>query len=312
MAKRHAGSLRVVVAALAGNSGIAVAKFIAAGLTGSPSMLAEAVHSVADTGNQGLLLVGMALAKKVDPATYPLGRAKERYFWAFVVALLLFLVGGVNAIREGVGKLLGAHGDVGSPWLSLVVLGVSFALEAGSFVIALRELRAATAGRKIGQALFGTKDPTVSLVVLEDAGALLGLLIATAGVVGSWLTRSIVPDAIASIAIGALLCTIGAALAHDTHSLLLGEAATIPMQERALAVAEQTPGVQKVTQMLTMHLGPDTIVLALKVRFRPGMRVEELEQVTDALEERVRAELPQMRRIFVEADSDYDQSLDAG
>jgi cation diffusion facilitator family transporter len=311
MAKGHASSVRVVLAALAGNAGISVAKFVAAGLTGSPSMFAEAVHSVADTGNQALLLLGMALSKKRDPVKYPLGRHQERYFWAFVVALMLFFAGGVNAIWEGVHKLRAGHAEPGSPVPSLVVLALSLVLEAASFTVAWREMQKTRAGRGLGQVLFGGKDPTITLVLLEDAGALVGLLFATAGVVGSWLTKSMAADAIASIAIGTLLCTIGAALARDTHSLLLGEAASPEVQRRALELSEATPGVEKVTQMLTMHLGPETILLALKVRFRPGMAVEELERVTDELEARVRGELPQMRKIFVEADGDYVEALDA-
>jgi cation diffusion facilitator family transporter len=283
---------KVVLAALLGNAGIAVAKFVAAWLSGSITMLAEGVHSVADTANQALLLVGMGLSKKLDPERYPLGRAKERYFWAFIVSLMLFFLGGVYAIYEGVHKLLAGSSGHGSPIAAVVVLVVSLAMEAGSFFVAARE------------------DPTIPVVLLEDTGAVLGLTVAIVAVVSAWLTGSQAADAIGSIVIGALLCVIGITLARDTRSLLIGESATPEVRRRVLELACTTPGVEDVTQLLTMHLGPDTVILALKVRFSSGIPVEQVESITDAIEERIRSELPQMTRIFIEADSDYDAKLD--
>lgn len=298
------------MAALGGNLAIAIAKFVAAFLSGSAAMLAEAVHSVADTANQGLLLVGMALSEKRDPSRYPLGRARERYLWAFVVSLMLFLLGGVVALYEGVKKLIHPHDAEGSAVWAIGVLGVSIAIELASFRVAAREFNRSRGGRSIAEALFYGKDPTIPIVLLEDTAALAGLLFAFAAVTVTWLTGSGVADAIGSVMIGILLCGVGLMLAYETHGLIIGEAATPEMRARALGAVTGTPGVEGVSQMLTMHIGPDTVLLALKVRFRRGARVEEVEQVTNALEERVREAVPEMQKIFVEADSEYDPTKD--
>ncbi|HEY3665882.1 MAG TPA: cation diffusion facilitator family transporter [Polyangiaceae bacterium] len=302
---------KVVIAALAGNLGIAVAKFVAAWLSGSTAILAEGVHSLADTGNQGLLLIGMRLAKQSLPSRYPLGREKESYFWAFVVALLLFFMGGVFAVYEGVHKLLGAGEEAhGSPWIPLGVLGVSLLMEGGSFLVASKEFNKSRGKAGFFESLFKGKDPTIPVVLLEDTAAVFGLCVAFAAIGISALTHSAVPDAIGSILIGVLLCAVGVLLARYTRSLLLGEGVTPEVRERTLSVIEATPGVLKVTQFLSMHLGPEAVILALKVRFRPKMVLEELETVIDDIEVRVRAAAPEMKKIFVEPDSDYDIEQD--
>jgi cation diffusion facilitator family transporter len=301
---------KVVIAALLANLGIALAKFVAARLSGSTAMLAEGVHSLADTGNQALLLIGMSLAKQSRPELYPLGREKESYFWAFIVALLLFFMGGVFAVYEGVHKLLTPPEAGGSPLIPLGVLGVSLLLEGGSFLVASREFNRSRAGVSFFQALFRGKDPTIPVVLLEDTAAVFGLAIAFASISVSALTHNPLADALGSIFIGVLLCGVGLLLGRYTRSLLLGEGVTPEMRQKALALIEGTAGVLKVTQFLSMHLGPEAIVLALKVRFRPKMQLEELEQVIDELEARLRAELPEMKKIFVEPDSDYDAERD--
>jgi cation diffusion facilitator family transporter len=300
-----AGNQKVVLAAMGGNAVITVAKFVAALLSGSVAMLAEAVHSVADTANQALLLLGGHLGKKSDPVRYPLGRATETYFWAFVVAMLLFLLGGAFAVYEGVHKLFAPPEKPAAPLVPLIVLGVSAACEATSFAVAFRAFKKQKGDRSFREALFAGKDPVVPIVLLEDTGALVGLTVALAAVLASWLTGSHWPDAVGSIAIGSLLCTIGFLLARDTKSLLIGEGATLEDRREALTAIAGTPGVEAVTQMLTYHLGPETVLLALKIRFGRELSVEEVEQAVDDLEARVRARVPVMRRIFVEPDGDY-------
>jgi cation diffusion facilitator family transporter len=302
---------KVVIAALLGNLGIALAKFVAARLSGSTAMLAECVHSLADTGNQGLLLVGMSLAKRSQPDLYPLGREKESYFWAFIVALLLFFLGGVFAVYEGAHKLGTLADKRGSVLIPLAVLGVSLLMEGGSFFVASREFNKTRAGASFFEALFHGKDPTIPVVLLEDTAAVIGLCIAFVSIGISALTNSSLPDALGSILIGVMLCGVGLLLARDTRSLLLGEGVTPEMRAKATLLIEATEGVLKVTQFLSMHLGPEAIVLALKVRFRPAMQLEELERVIDDIEARLRAELPEMKKIFVEPDSDYDVERDA-
>ena len=311
MAAGKGNARKVVLAAMFGNGAIAIAKFAAAFLSGSVAMLAEAVHSVADTCNQGLLLLGMGLSQRQDPARYPMGRAKESYFWPFIVSLMLFFLGGVYAIYEGLHKLAEPAGESHSQLVPVVVLSLSILFEGGSFWVAAREFNKTRGSRPLAQALFRGKDPTIPVVLLEDTGAMLGLVIALVAVVISWVTGSTTADAVGSIVIGVLLCIIGVTLARDTRSLLIGESATPEMRAKALELVEGTEGVQRVTQLLTLHMGPDTIIVALKVRFRAGCSVEEIEKVTDALEARVRSEIPQMKRIFVEADSDYDARHDA-
>lgn len=301
----HGDSKKAVMAAMAANAGIAVAKFVAAFFSGSITMLAEGVHSVADTANQGLLLVGIQLSKQEDTERYPLGRATERYFWAFIVALMLFFLGGVYAVYEGIHKLSEPPHAPGSQLVPVVVLGVSILLEGGSFVVAFREFRKQKGDKSLSHALFESRDPTIPVVLLEDTGAMVGLLVALVSVVVTWVTGNSRADAVGSIVIGALLCTIGVLLARDTKSLLIGESATPEMRRHAAQVMLGTPGVEAVTKMVTMHLGPDMIVVALKVRFTRGMSVEECERVIDELEARVRAEIPAMKRIFVEPDGDY-------
>ena len=235
MAGGGGNARKVVLAALFANGAISIAKFVAAALSGSIAMVAEGVHSVADTANQALLLVGMGLSKKSDPDRFPLGRERETYFWAFVVSLMLFLLGGVYAIYEGVHKLLEGGGKPGSPVAPIIVLSVSLVIEGASFFVALREFNKFRAGRPVMTALFSVKDPTIPVVLLEDAGAVFGLAVALAAVVTSWLTGSTIYDGIGSLVIGVLLCAIGIVLAYDTHGLIIGEGASKPDRKKALA-----------------------------------------------------------------------------
>lgn len=301
---------KVVIAALLGNAGIALAKFVAAFLSGSATMLAEAVHSVADTANQGFLLVGMKLSDRSAPARYPLGRSKETYFWAFIVSLFLFFMGGVFAIYEGVHKLTGPAEPPGSQIASLVVLGVSLAMEGFSFSVAFREFNKSRGNKRIFRALFDSRDPTIPVVLLEDTGAVFGLAFAFVAVIVTTVTGDARFDGVGSIAIGVLLCVIGVALARDTRSLLIGEGITDEMRQQVLDVAKQAPSVLEVRQLLSLHLGPDAVLLALKVRFTPELDLQEVEGAINDLEERIRAALPMMKRIFVEPDSRYDAGLD--
>ncbi len=316
-----ANSKKVVIAALSGNLAIAVCKFTAAYLSGSTATLAEAVHSLADSGNQLLLLVGIGLAIRPANEKFPFGRAAERYFWPFVVALMLFSVGGAFAIVEGIYHLV--HG--GSPasevlqfdvfghaisfraaYLNYGVLGTSFFFEALSFRVAFREFKVLSKGQPLKKALLEARDPTIPLVLAEDSTALVGLGIALAAVVLSGATGNEWWDPLGSLIIGILLCFVAVVLARVTHGLLIGESATVEDQAHVLRVVEGVDGVDRVTQLLTMHLGPDEIVLALKIAFRPDIKLIELEETTNLIEEKLRAVMPQMRKIFIEPDSKGD------
>src|SRR3954470_20154996 len=270
---------KVVIAALLGNLGIAVAKFVAAWLSGSTAILAEGVHSLADTGNQGLLLGGMSLANKHRPELYPLGRDKESYFWAFIVALLLFFVGGVFAVYEGLHKLFVVEASHGSLLIPLGVLAVSLLMEGGSFLVAFKEFNKGRGNTSFFKALFSSKDPTIPVVLLEDTAAVCGLVIAFLAIGIAALTHNPMADALGSIVIGLLLCAVGLVLARYTRSLLLGEGVTPQVRDKTIRLVETTPGVLKVTQFLSMHQGPDAVILALKVRFQAKMPVEDVERV---------------------------------
>jgi cation diffusion facilitator family transporter len=302
-----ADSRKVVIAALAGNIAIAACKFGAAYASRSTSTLAEAVHSLADTANQGLLLVGMRLAARPANERFPFGRASERYFWPFVVALMLFSVGGAFAVWEGIERLLyPSTASPGSAVWSYAVLAVSLVIELMSFRVAFGEFKILAAGRPFRRAVTETRDPTIVLVLAEDATAILGLTIALSAVGLAGASGHAAFDAAGSVAIGVLLCLVAFLLARITHGLLIGESATPEDQARALVLTESTPGVDRVTQLLTMHLGPNVAILAMKIAFRPSMAVEEVEATTNEVERRVRRELPQMQKIFIEADSQGD------
>lgn len=308
----HGGGdpLKVIKAALFANLAIAVCKFLAAYFSGSTATLAEAVHSLADTGNQGLLFVGVRLATKRSEL-YPFGRAMERYFWPFIVALLLFSLGGAFALYEGIHKVMHPEApDLSNFWSlrtgplsSLVVLGVSMVLEGYSCSVALTEFKRENQNKDVREALFSGKDPTIPLVLMEDVSALIGLTLAFIAVGLSVYTKSGVWDAAGSIAIGILLMIVAIVIARDTHSLLIGERATPEMERAAQEVAESTSGVKKVTQLLTMHLGPDFVVIAMKVAFDPSLQVGQVEDVINEVERRMRARQPELKKIFIEPDS---------
>jgi cation diffusion facilitator family transporter len=297
-----ADSKKVVIAALAGNLAIAACKFAAAYLSKSTATLAEAVHSLADTGNQALLLVGMRLAARPASEMFAFGRASERYFWPFVVALLLFSVGGAFAVMEGAEHLLHPH-DSGSRLWSYGVLGVSLVMEGMSFRVAFKEFKVMAGGKPWREAIAEARDPTIPLVLAEDVTAMCGLVLAFIAVLASGLTGIQWLDPIGSILIGILLCSVAVMLAKITHSLLIGKSATEEDKQRVIEITEAVEGVMRVTQVLTMHLGPEDIVLAMKLAFRPGMTVEEVEVLTNEIELRIRGDMPRMRKIFIEVDS---------
>ncbi len=302
----HADSKKVVIAALAGNLAIATCKFAAAFLSGSTATLAEAVHSLADTGNQGLLLIGMRLAAAPPDERFPFGRSGEKYFWPFVVALMLFSVGGAFAVYDGVDHIIHPHHEHGSRWWSYGVLGVSIAMELMSFKVAWGEFKVLAKGRPLMEAVREARDPTIPLVLAEDTTALVGLTIAFLAVLASHLTGQDWWDPVGSILIGILLAVVAMALARITHSLLIGASADPEEEGQALAITEKTPGVEKVTQLLTFHVGPDVVILSMKIGFMPGMPVEQVEDTINEIERRIRAEMATMRKIFIEVDAHGD------
>jgi cation diffusion facilitator family transporter len=309
-------SLKVVVAALAGNLLIALSKFFAAFMSGSVATLAEAIHSVADTANQVLLIVGMRRAERPPTLLHPFGHAVESYFWPFMVSIGIFLLGGLFALYEGVHGLVGlasghgAEAEHGARIWSYGVLGTSFAFESWSFSVAYREFKQMQGSRPFRVTLMQAKDPTIPVVLAEDTAALLGLAIALVAVGLSDLTGWPGWDAVGSFLIGILLALVAWFLAGRTHSLLLGEAITAEDDARIKALAKSVEGVNEVRQMLSYHLGPKTVILAMKIDFARGLDVSGIEGRINAIEKAIRKELPHMRYIFVEPDATYRLQLD--
>lgn len=299
-------SKKVVVAALLGNLAIATCKFGAAFLSGSTATLAEAVHSVADTANQGLLLVGMRLAMRPPDERFPFGRSGEKYFWPFVVALMLFSVGGAFAVNDGIQHIRHPVEEHGSRFWSYGVLGVSLVFEAMSFRVAYGEFKVLAKGRHWLTAVREARDPTIPLVLAEDTTALFGLTIAFVAVLGADLTGLPWLDPLGSVLIGLLLSGVAVALARITHTLLIGSSADPEDEGHALELTEGTPGVEKVTQLLTFHVGPDVAILSMKVAFEASMTATQIEDSINEMERRIRAEIPTMRKIFVEVDAHGD------
>jgi len=295
------GSRRAIVVAFLANLGIAVTKLLAYTVTGAASILAEAVHSLADTGNQGLLLLGGRLARRAATPEHPFGFGRERYFWAFVVALVLFSLGAVFAVGEGIAKLRSPH-ELSDPAWALGVLGVAIALEGWSLRTAVREANRARGRQGFRRFVRSTKSPELPVVLLEDVGALVGLACALAAVSLAVATGDARWDAVGSIAIGVLLGAIAWVLAREMRSLLLGEAAA-PEAERA--IREALLGGAELTRVIhlrTLHLGPEELLVATKVEFQGSLSVAELARSIDAAEARVRARVPEARLIFIEPD----------
>ncbi len=295
------GSRRAIIAALLANLGIAVAKIVAFLVTGAASMLAEAVHSLADTGNQALLFLGSARARKPATPEHPFGYGRERYFWAFVVALVLFTLGSMFAIAEGVQKLRAPHG-LESPEWALAVLGVAVVLEAFSLRTALREARRTKGTASWWRFVRHSKSPELPVVLLEDLGALLGLVFALVGVGLAMVLGDPRYDALGSVAIGLLLGAIAIVLAVEMKSLLIGEAAA-PAEVAAIRAAfEAAPGIRRVIHLRTLHLGPEELLVAAKVEVDPEKTAPMLAATIDAAERQVRERVPAARVIYVEPD----------
>jgi cation diffusion facilitator family transporter len=279
-------STTAVAAALAGNAALAVLKGAAALATGSAAMLAETLHSLADAGNQVLLFLGMRRARHPPDPERPFGYGKDVYFWAFVVSVMLFTLGGAFSIWEGVRHLLHPVEREARAW-AWGVLGGAFVFEAGSLAVALRSLRRARGHRSVIGYLTEARDPTLPTVVLEDSAALLSIVLAGAGIGLSQVTGSALWDAGASAAIGVLLIAVAAFLAVETHSLLLGERATPGVEAAIRQAVARDPAVAGLVSLHTMHLGPDSVLVALRVHFRPGLRTEEIEAAVRRLEQAV-------------------------
>ena len=293
-----------MLAALVGNGLIACTKFIAAGITGSSAMLSEAIHSVVDTGNQGLLLWGMKRAAKPADERHPFGYGMELYFWTFVVAILVFAIGAGVSLYEGFSKLFDPH-EIQRPMVNYVVLSVAMVFEAVAWIIAFREFRRRKgAAHGYFEAVQLSKDPTVFTVLFEDSAAMLGLMVAMVGLLlAQWLGDPMY-DALASIAIGVILSLTAAVLAYESKGLLIGEAASPEVQDGIRRLIAGERGVININEILTMHLGPQDVLLTISLDFADFMSSRDVERSISVMEERIKQKFPEVARIFIEAQSE--------
>ena len=298
------GSKRAIIAALLANAGIALSKFIGFLITGSSSMAAEAVHSVADTSNQALLLLGQRRAGRRADQLHPFGYGRSRYFYSFVVAMVLFTLGSLFAIYEGINKIrhAGEH-ELESPIVAIIILLVAVCLESYSFATAYRESKPLKGTSSWWRFIRNSRNPELPVVLLEDTGALLGLLFALGGVGITMLTDNPVWDGIGTLCIGILLGVIAIVLIVEMKSLLIGEGAT-PAEEKALYAALDAGGVDRVIHMKTQYLGPDEMLVAAKIAMPPGADLSTVARTIDDAENRIRAAVPQARVIYLEPDID--------
>jgi cation diffusion facilitator family transporter len=295
------GSHKAVVAACLANGGIAIAKIIGFSMTGAASMLAEAVHSIADTGNQALLLLGARRGQKEASSKHQFGYARERYFWSFVVAMVLFALGSVYAIYEGIHRLLHPE-PLESPAIAITILAVAVILESWSFRTALREARELRGTMGWLEFIQRTKAAELPVVLLEDAGALLGLVFALLAVAVATLTGDSRFDGIGSIVIGVLLGLIALLLSFEMQSLLIGESADPEVEDRIRGALLTSPDVKRLIHMRTVHLGPDDLLVAAKIEFDASLNVASLCARIDEAERAVRDVVPMARLLFIEPD----------
>jgi cation diffusion facilitator family transporter len=295
------GGNKAIIAALLANAGIAVTKFVAFVFSGSSAMLAESVHSLADTGNQGLLLLGKKKSRRKADAEHPFGYGRERFVYAFVVSIILFSVGGVFSLYEGIDKLQNPH-PLEVPWLPIVVLCIAIAFESFSFRTAIVESNKVRGKQGWVQFIRHSKAPELPVVLLEDFAALIGLSLALSGVGLTIITGESMWDALGTIAIGVLLILVAIALGIETKSLLIGEGASVADRDAIRDAINAQPEVEALIHIKTLYLGPEELLVAAKVAFAGSTKLGELAAQIDELEKKIRAAVPIARVIYIEPD----------
>ncbi len=295
-------SKMVIFAALAGNCLIAITKAAAAAYTGSSAMFSEAIHSAVDTGNQGLLLYGLHRSKRTADARHPYGYGRELYFWAFVVALLIFAVGSGVSIYEGIHKIIEPQ-PIENPMINFIVLGTALIFEGAAWFVAFKEFKKKVKGRNYFAAVAASKDPSIFAVLLEDTAAMFGLLVAIAGLgLGLWLD---IPelDGAASVVIGILLATIAWVLAYETKGLLIGEGADPEVETSIRRIIAKQPEILRVNEILSLQNGPMDILVTLSLDFKDGIPSQDVEGAISRMERQIRTAQPDIRKVFIEAQS---------
>jgi cation diffusion facilitator family transporter len=295
------GSKLVIIAALVGNSLISITKFVAASITGSSAMMSEGIHSLVDTGNQVLLLYGMKRAEKPPDADFPFGYGKEIYFWSFIVAILIFALGGGISIYEGIRHI--QHPEpISNPLVNYIVLGLALVFEGAAWYFAFREFSRVKGRWGYLEAIQRAKDPSIFVVLFEDSAAMLGLIVAFVGV---WLSQStgiLIFDGIASVIIGFILVGTAIWLAYETKGLLIGESANQSVIRGIRSALEAKSNIQHINEILTMHMGPDFILANISVDFADTISAQQVEADIAAIDRGIKQAFPQIKRVFIEAE----------
>jgi cation diffusion facilitator family transporter len=299
------GSKTAVVAAIAGNLIIAIIKFIAAGLTGSSAMISEGIHSIVDTGNGGLVMLGMKQATKPADESHPFGHGKSLYYWTQIVAISIFGIGGGMSLYEGISHIrhVAPAAEMGDPSVAYLVLAIAFVVEGGSFTVALKQFMAAKEKLGAWQYIRHSKDPSLYTVVLEDSAALLGLIFAFLGIFLGHLFNNPYLDGVASVVIGLLLMSVAGILASRTMGLLLGEGVSHDELKDIRQRVESDPAVERAGDILTMYMGPHDLLVNMGVCFVAGTTAEQMHEAIRRTETEIRSAYPDTKRIYIEAES---------
>jgi cation diffusion facilitator family transporter len=299
------GSKKVIYAAMIGNGLIAIAKFVGASITGSAAMLSEGIHSLVDTGNQGLLLYGIARSKRPADEKHPFGYASEIYFWAFIVAILIFSIGSGISIYHGVEKTLHPH-PVSDPTINYIILILAMIFEGAAWWIAFKEFSTARGKKSLFEAVKDSKDPTIFTVLFEDTAAMLGLFVA---LIGIWISVTFslpVVDGIASIIIGVILAGTALLLALETKGLLIGEAAAPEIVDDIKKIVSEHKTIIALNEIRTLHRGPNDVLLALSVDYRDDVLAGDVEGTNTLIEIAIKKKYPVVKRLFIEVQSAKD------
>lgn len=295
------GSKVVIYAALFGNAAIAATKFAASVFTGSSAMLTEAIHSVVDTGNQGLLLWGLKRARQPPDSRFPFGHGREIYFWSFVVAIMIFGVGAGVSIFEGVKHLLHPR-EITSPTVNYVVLGTAMVFEGVAWWIAFKEFRRAKGEAGYLEAVQKGKDPTLFVVLFEDSAALAGLIVAFLGIFLGQITGWLWLDGAASVVIGLILAAVALWLAFETKGLLIGESASDAVRDQVRNLVSGTGGVERVHELLTLQMGPESILVVVSLDFADQVSADGVENTVAGMRQRIRQEVAGVSRVFIQVE----------
>ena len=296
------GSKKIIIAALIGNSLISITKFVAASITGSSAMLSEGIHSIVDTGNQILLLYGLKRAARPASPQFPFGHGKEIYLWSFVVAILIFAVGAGISIYEGIAHI--RHPSTPSdPTVNYIVLGLAMIFEGGALYFAITEFNKVRGSYSYVEAVQRGKDPSLFVVLFEDCAAMLGLFVAFVGIMLAQITGNALWDGIASVTIGLILALTAIWLAYETKSLLIGEGANKDIVEGIHKIASKQDSIEKINEVLTLHMGPEFILVNMSISFKSHLPVGNIEKAIEIITKDIKEKFPMAKKVFIEAES---------